>query len=190
MGPGTAVRDRVTDSEDVGKTCEDGHGGQNLNDVCFGCDGGCSDVLCDSKRSSQISADIDSISCELHSNDLEGSYQGHDLENCNMILEETEFSGDGVEQDSDKNGNSPLKRSPRSSMRAKQSPKSPKGRVGKKFKRLRSETEESPNKKAGGNPDLDLQEGVVVATDSSSEEEEDALGEMRSVHLNIHESLI
>ncbi|XP_012941530.1 mitogen-activated protein kinase kinase kinase 12 [Aplysia californica] len=41
----------------------------NVNDVCFGCDGGCSDATCSSKRSSQISADVEST-CDaspLHS---------------------------------------------------------------------------------------------------------------------------
>ncbi|XP_055871514.1 mitogen-activated protein kinase kinase kinase 13-like [Biomphalaria glabrata] len=32
----------------------------NINDVCFGCDGGCSDATCSSKRSSQVSADVES----------------------------------------------------------------------------------------------------------------------------------
>ncbi|KAH9514827.1 hypothetical protein Btru_023738 [Bulinus truncatus] len=36
----------------------------NVNDVCFGCDGGCSDATCSSKRSSQISADVEST-CDL-----------------------------------------------------------------------------------------------------------------------------
>jgi hypothetical protein len=80
-----------------------------------------------------------------------------------MILEETEFSGDILEEDSDKNGNSPLKRSPRSSMRMKQSPKSPKTRVGKKFKRQRKDTEEeSPNKKGAASPEtLPAQDHVI-----------------------------
>ena len=33
---------------------------RNLNDVCFGCHGECSDTTCCSKRSSQISADVES----------------------------------------------------------------------------------------------------------------------------------
>lgn len=37
---------------------------ENINDVCFGCDGGCSDATCSSKRSSQISADIEST-CDV-----------------------------------------------------------------------------------------------------------------------------
>lgn len=37
---------------------------QNINDVCFGCDGGCSDATCSSKRSSQVSADIEST-CDI-----------------------------------------------------------------------------------------------------------------------------
>ena len=69
LGPGTAVRDL--------KKCPGhahGHGGQagelddrNLNDVCFGCDGGCSDATCSSKRSSRVSdnaADVESNVCE------------------------------------------------------------------------------------------------------------------------------
>ena len=36
------------------------HNPRNLNDVCFGCNGECSDATCCSKRSSQISADVES----------------------------------------------------------------------------------------------------------------------------------
>ncbi|XP_055870107.1 mitogen-activated protein kinase kinase kinase 12-like isoform X3 [Biomphalaria glabrata] len=36
----------------------------NINDVCFGCDGGCSDATCSSQRSSQVSADVEST-CDL-----------------------------------------------------------------------------------------------------------------------------
>ncbi|KAK6995548.1 mitogen-activated protein kinase kinase kinase 12, partial [Biomphalaria glabrata] len=31
----------------------------NFNDVCFGCDGGCSDATYSSKCSSQVSADVE-----------------------------------------------------------------------------------------------------------------------------------
>ena len=37
---------------------------RNLNDVCFGCDGGCSDATCSSKRSSRVSADVESNTCD------------------------------------------------------------------------------------------------------------------------------
>nr|KAG5713709.1 hypothetical protein BaRGS_024336 [Batillaria attramentaria] len=69
LGPATAIREHQTEDE-----LEQGEGGvpspkmpgdqSNLNDVCFGCDGGCSDATCSSsKRSSQISADVES-SCD------------------------------------------------------------------------------------------------------------------------------
>lgn len=67
LGPGTAVRDtiqatmdeeRFSDYDNVLKKSN------NLNDVCFGCDGGCSDVTCSSKRSSRVSADVESNICD------------------------------------------------------------------------------------------------------------------------------
>ncbi|KAL8625270.1 hypothetical protein ACOMHN_030028 [Nucella lapillus] len=71
LGPGTAIREHHTEDEHeaVEKTAAhspkllgDPHG--NMNDVCFGCDGGCSDATCSSsKRSSRNSADVES-SCD------------------------------------------------------------------------------------------------------------------------------
>ncbi|CAH1790141.1 unnamed protein product [Owenia fusiformis] len=62
LGPSTAIREKDTDSDSpIGQVklreriCED----RNLNDICFGCDGGCSDATCSSKRSSRLSADAD-----------------------------------------------------------------------------------------------------------------------------------
>lgn len=69
LGPATAIREQHTEDEhEAGEGSaptpdhpSDPHG--NMNDVCFGCDGGCSDATCSSKRSSQISADVES-SCD------------------------------------------------------------------------------------------------------------------------------
>lgn len=70
LGPATAIREHLTEDEQdqsdrhmqdspvAVKTLPE-HA--NLNDVCFGCDGGCSDATCSSsKRSSQVSADVES----------------------------------------------------------------------------------------------------------------------------------
>lgn len=67
LGPGMAVRDNETLPERLGSHLE--HHvyhvtGKNLNDVCFGCDGGCSDTTCSSKRSSRASADVESNACD------------------------------------------------------------------------------------------------------------------------------
>ena len=84
LGPGTAIREHQTEDESDLRDQEEcmaiaspklppgaesrggsaGAGAGNMNDVCFGCDGGCSDATCgSSKRSSQISADVES-SCD------------------------------------------------------------------------------------------------------------------------------
>lgn len=80
LGPATAIREyhteeeheSVRDQEEMMAIAspklpgeEPGRvGAGNMNDVCFGCDGGCSDATCSSsKRSSQISADVES-SCD------------------------------------------------------------------------------------------------------------------------------
>ncbi|XP_074651356.1 mitogen-activated protein kinase kinase kinase 13-A-like [Tubulanus polymorphus] len=57
LGPGTAIRENSTEFH-----VREEH--RNLNDVCFGCDGSCSDVTCSSKRSSRISADVESNVCD------------------------------------------------------------------------------------------------------------------------------
>ena len=66
LGPGTALREsgiefvvhrhRLQDHRSSGTTLAP----HNLDDVCFGCDGACNDSQCDSKRSSRVSADIES----------------------------------------------------------------------------------------------------------------------------------
>ncbi|XP_076461702.1 mitogen-activated protein kinase kinase kinase 13-like [Babylonia areolata] len=69
LGPGTAIREHQSDEEAgeervVSSPKVPGAPQGNMNDVCFGCDGGCSDATCSSsKRSSQISADVES-SCD------------------------------------------------------------------------------------------------------------------------------
>ncbi|XP_063410984.1 mitogen-activated protein kinase kinase kinase 13-like isoform X2 [Mytilus trossulus] len=71
LGPGTAVREYHSMDQHV--FCHEGHDfgcldddyqncdedlkDKNLNDVCFGCEGVCSDNTCSSKRSSRISVD-------------------------------------------------------------------------------------------------------------------------------------
>ncbi|KAK6165805.1 hypothetical protein SNE40_022648 [Patella caerulea] len=61
MGPGTAIRENKSEEESATeKPVNQNLKEKNLNDVCFGCDGGCSDATCSSKRSSQISADVES----------------------------------------------------------------------------------------------------------------------------------
>jgi hypothetical protein len=85
LGPATAIREHHTEDEGEG-LCREGEemmaiaspklpcekpgrvgtgvNSGNMNDVCFGCDGGCSDATCSSnKRSSQVSADVES-SCD------------------------------------------------------------------------------------------------------------------------------
>lgn len=66
LGPATALREcgsptesnRMCDTEsDKSEKCD-----TNLNDICFGCDGNCSDNTCSSKRSSRASADVESNS--------------------------------------------------------------------------------------------------------------------------------
>jgi hypothetical protein len=61
MGPGTAIRESgIEFSHSESEQTEQ----KNLNDVCFGCDGSCSDITCSSKRSSRISADVESNICD------------------------------------------------------------------------------------------------------------------------------
>lgn len=73
MGPGTALREYkstedlhlpMSDSDHTHRPSElkqvDEVAEKSVNDVCFGCDGVCSDHTCSSKRSSRISADIES----------------------------------------------------------------------------------------------------------------------------------
>lgn len=61
MGPGTAIRESgIEFSHSESEQPEQ----KNLNDVCFGCDGSCSDITCSSKRSSRISADVESNICD------------------------------------------------------------------------------------------------------------------------------
>ena len=90
FGPGTAIRELSTSQDEDQDTFFHKHvpiDSKNLNDVCFGCDGGCSDATCSSKRSSRISADIESNACDtsgctsptqgLDLRDLETKAQGH-----------------------------------------------------------------------------------------------------------------
>ncbi|KAK6969753.1 mitogen-activated protein kinase kinase kinase 12 [Biomphalaria glabrata] len=62
LGPATAIREYRSEDEADGqetrlttlKTLNN-----NFNDVCFGCDGGCSDATYSSKCSTQVSADVE-----------------------------------------------------------------------------------------------------------------------------------
>lgn len=59
LGPGTAVREYKSNDEHAFgcQKCDRNLTDKNLNDVCFGCEGACSDNTCSSKRSSKISLD-------------------------------------------------------------------------------------------------------------------------------------
>jgi mitogen-activated protein kinase kinase kinase 13 len=59
LGPGTAVREyKSNDEHEFGcHKCSRDLTHSNLNDVCFGCEGGCSDNMCSSQRSSKVSLD-------------------------------------------------------------------------------------------------------------------------------------
>ena len=60
LGPGTAVREIATCAVDTRQADSDDAKSRNLNDICFGCDGSCGDATCSSKRSSRVSADVES----------------------------------------------------------------------------------------------------------------------------------
>lgn len=62
LGPKTAIRDKIPISNIEQMDHENNE--KNMSDVCFGCDGECSDATCSSKRSSRNSADIESNSCD------------------------------------------------------------------------------------------------------------------------------
>ncbi|KAI8730427.1 mitogen-activated protein kinase kinase kinase 12, partial [Biomphalaria glabrata] len=65
LRPATAIREYRSEDEADGQETRTLHPiKNNINDVCFGCDGGCSDATCSSKRSSQVSADVEST-CDL-----------------------------------------------------------------------------------------------------------------------------
>ena len=142
---------------------------RNLNDVCFGCDGRCSDETCSSKRSSRVSADVESNNCTPCTSPSQGldsscelardlrplSYKGQgqeriiedDSTNMNIYDQETETI-ENVEKDPE-NGNSQSDSPKRDQSR---SPKSPRARGGsKRCKRARSMgdgPEDGPNKMA------------------------------------------
>ena len=138
---------------------------KNLNDVCFGCDGGCSDATCSSKRSSRVSADIESNNCtpctspsvgldsscelgrDLRPHALRGQGKGHiEDDSTNMNIQEKTETIENVEKDPE-NGNSQSDSPKREQSR---SPKSPRSRGNKRCKRTRSGEgpDEQPNKVA------------------------------------------
>jgi len=132
---------------------------KNLNDVCFGCNGGCSDVTCSSKRSSHVSADVESNTGDtpctsptqgLDLHDLGSKGQKDDSTNSNVQTTDTNENHDS------ENGNSQSdspKKEPRS-------PKSPRTRNSKRTKRLRSsEEEQQPNKLVHCSNSLESEQG-------------------------------
>ena len=166
MGPATAVRDANLNIDDiiVEDSDDSRRHSRNLNDVCFGCDGSCGDNTCgSSKRSSHISADVESNGAETPVSpsdalkqvcrDLEEKYGGHggepDIEedSKNSNVQKTVEPEKGDSDNGNSQSESPVKkvtRSPKS-----RSPKTSSRQQNKKFKRLRSmgEGEESPSKK-------------------------------------------
>ena len=87
LGPAAALRDcgsptgcddKTNDAEsDKSVKCD-----TNLNDICFGCDGNCSDNTCSSKRSSRASADVES-----NSNTLDSPYDSSPTSNIQDMVE-------------------------------------------------------------------------------------------------------
>ena len=86
LGPATALREcgsptdtckMDTESEKSSTKCD-----TNLNDVCFGCDGNCSDNTCSSKRSSRASADVES-----NSNTCDSPYDSSPTTNLQNVVE-------------------------------------------------------------------------------------------------------
>lgn len=71
LGPATALRElgSPTEEKSVHELCLSANSvncDKNLNDVCFGCEGHCSDVTCSSKETtpSRESADVESNACD------------------------------------------------------------------------------------------------------------------------------
>ncbi|XP_041374787.1 mitogen-activated protein kinase kinase kinase 13-like [Gigantopelta aegis] len=120
MGPGTAIREYKSEDEHRDDSSDQSFrqknknnavavDDRNLNDVCFGCDGGCSDATCSSKRSSQVSADVESNTCDSVCNSPR--HQTHQvygcIENVNPVdlhLQSKKFR----EKDSNENLSCPL----------------------------------------------------------------------------------
>ena len=126
MGPGTAIREYRSEDEHRDESSEHRDESsdtssrrqqqnkiavddRNLNDVCFGCDGGCSDATCSSKRSSQVSADVESNTCDSVCNSPR--HQTHQVYGCvenvkpvDLYLQSKKFR----EKDSNENLSCPL----------------------------------------------------------------------------------
>lgn len=89
LGPATALREFGSPTEKTHKSITDldlstnSNGcdkDKNLNDVCFGCEGQCSDVTCSSKESTpsrESVADVESNTCESSHYDSTPSPSGH-----------------------------------------------------------------------------------------------------------------
>ncbi|KAL4217083.1 hypothetical protein ACF0H5_023539 [Mactra antiquata] len=84
LGPATALRELGSPTEnksitDLDLNVSSVNCDKNLNDVCFGCEGHCSDVTCSSKETtpSRESADIESNACDSCQYDTTPSPSGH-----------------------------------------------------------------------------------------------------------------
>lgn len=160
MGPGTPLRDPNLNVSDL--VDSDDSRSRNLNDVCFGCDGSCGDnTCCSSKRSSRISADVESNAADTPvtspsktprpvPNNLEDKLEGQsdqDADSRNSNVQKPAEQEKGDSENGNSQSESPVKKVTRSPKT--RSPKSSR-QQSKKFKRLRSSGEageESPSKK-------------------------------------------
>ena len=89
LGPATALRELGSPTEKIHKSIADldlstnSKGcdtDKNLNDVCFGCEGQCSDVTCSSKESTpsrESVTGVESVTCESSHYDSTPSPSGH-----------------------------------------------------------------------------------------------------------------
>lgn len=87
LGPATALRELGSPTEQTQKSitdldlCANSNGcDKNLNDVCFGCEGQCSDVTCSSKESTpsrESVADVESNTCDSCQYDTTPSPSGN-----------------------------------------------------------------------------------------------------------------
>ncbi|XP_071112201.1 mitogen-activated protein kinase kinase kinase 13-B-like [Haliotis cracherodii] len=110
-GPGLAVRrEKKNESDCPDKNKNQNLDERNLNDVCFGCDGGCSDITCSSKRSSQVSADVESNTCDSPCNSprhqVHQVYNIVEVENTNQPDFQSKTTI--LEKDSNENLNCPI----------------------------------------------------------------------------------
>ena len=124
LGPGTAIREYKSNDgyhegcyQEMGEcSTREGRDDRSLNDVCFGCDGECSDHMCGSKHSSQASADVESnlgdspCSPCTPSENLDDIVENKNLENKSKSssTENSGTSNSTQDKDSNENLNCPL----------------------------------------------------------------------------------